>query len=176
MNDVYKIKYIDASYIDSSYKKNKRLGKTRLHYYEAYGYLHKNGSDIVLIFIKENKKKQLEKTTEIIKGLVIPDTAIVSVTKKNNNTILGVIKKGSCVEVWWRDIVIVTNQPVYESSVMYTEGVLFRIEKDHIIIKNPETIRTYPLPVRNHPPEKPLYYIIPLLLITNILTIDEYKK
>ena len=34
---------------------------------------------------------------------------------------------------------------------MYTEGTLYQIEDDHIVLKDTETIRTHPMPVKNHP-------------------------
>lgn len=66
----------------------------------------------------------------------------------------------------WDDIVFVQNDLRNECSRMYTEGVIFQNNSDHIVIKDPETIRTHPLPIKNHPKVKPVYYIIPKSIIT----------
>ena len=59
---------------------------------------------------------------------------------------------------------------------MYTEGVLYRIEKDYILLENPETIRMSPLPIKNHPLERNTFYIIPKTFITDIEVIEKNKN
>lgn len=174
MSKIYNIKYIDAYYIDSSYGHNKKLKKTKLFLHEAFGYLKKNGNNIIVTFIKENEvnnKDKKDRKKDIIKGLVLPNTAIVSLSSTSKINITKKIPVGSCVAVNWRDMVFVANQPRYDCSVMYTEGILFRVEKDHIVLKNPETIRAYPKPIVNHPAEKPIFYVIPKSFITDITII-----
>ena len=99
----------------------------------------------------------------------------MSTVENYSTNILKNLKEDSTVEVIWRDIVYVANLPRYDCSVMYSEGSLFRIEKDHIVLKDPETIRTYPSPTKNHPGSgRPTYLIIPISFITSIkLIINE---
>lgn len=165
MDKIYNIKYTDAFYINS-----KNIGQTKLHAYETYGYLKKCNENLIVVFIKEYKtsiKEIKNKKLKIIKGLIIPDIALLSTNNKFKNNKLKHIKIGSNVSVTWRDIVYVANLPRYDCGIMYTEGILFRTEKDHIVIKNPETIRTHPLPIENHPTKKPNYYIIPTSFIVD---------
>ncbi|OGD68846.1 hypothetical protein A2996_02305 [Candidatus Campbellbacteria bacterium RIFCSPLOWO2_01_FULL_34_15] len=173
MNEIYNIKYVDAFYIDSSYGINKKLGKTKLFTHEAYGYVQKNKDNIVITFIKEKTAslERINKKNDLVKGLIIPDTAILSESLKFKTDAIEKISLRSYISVVWRDVVFVSNEPRYDCSLMYTEGFLFRVEKDHIVIKNPETIRTYPKPIKNHPSEKPLFYIIPKSFIKEIVEI-----
>ena len=171
MDKIYNIKYTDAFYID-----DKNIGQTKLHIYETYGYLKKNGKNLIVVFIKEHKttiKEIKSKKLNIIKGLIIPDTALLSTNNnKFKNSKSKHTKIGSNISVTWRDIVYVANLPRYDCGIMYTEGILFRIEKDHIVIENPETICIHPLPIENHPIKKPNYYIIPLSFIVDFEIIE----
>lgn len=170
MDKIYNIKYTDAFYVDS-----KNIGQTKLHVYETYGYLKKNEENIIVVFIKEYKTniKEIEnKKLKIIKGLIIPDTALISLRNKFKSNKLKNLKIGSYITVTWRDVVYVANLPRYDCGIMYTEGILFRIEEDHIVIKDPETICIYPLPIENHPIKKPNYYIIPLSFIVDFKIIE----
>lgn len=172
MDKICSIKYVDAYY---SYEKN--IGETKLSFFEAHGYVERDENDIVISFIKERGlpfSKIINEKRNIIKGLVIPAKALISVVSNYSTNILSNIHEGSMVEVTWRDIVYIANLPRYDCSTMYTEGSLLRIEKDHIILKNPETIRTYPTPVKNHPGGgHPTYLIIPISFINNIELINK---
>ncbi|MFA6270451.1 MAG: hypothetical protein WC657_04565 [Candidatus Paceibacterota bacterium] len=162
-NEVYNIKYVDASY---SYAK--KIDKTELSLHEAYGYVNKSDNNIIITFIKKKLPKGQE---ESALGLVIPDTALLSY-KDDNAKILADFKIGMSVAVTWRDIVIFESSNLRKDcSTMYTEGFLFKIEKDHIVLKNPETIRTYPTPIKNHPINKPSYCTIPVSFIISITII-----
>lgn len=171
MEKIFNIKYVDAYYIYA-----KDLGATKLSLHEAHGYVERNGNNIIIIFIKKrgtSSKEIIKNKENIVKGLVIPDTALSSVVDKYNSDILNNVTKGSSVKVEWRDIVYVANLPRYDCSVMYTEGILFRIEKKHIVLKNPETIRTYPTPIKNHPEGNPAtYLVIPVSFIKDITVIN----
>jgi len=162
MDKVYNIKYVDAYYTD---KKN--LGQTKLSLHEAWGYVKRNGNNIIITFIKKRLSNGQE---ESALGLIIPDTALISKKYEVKNKIPTNLKIGESIAVTWRDIVIFDSGDLRnDCSIMYTEGILFRIEKNHIVLKNPETVRTYPTPIRNHPIEKPCYYIIPTSFITDII-------
>lgn len=169
-DQVYSIKYIDAYYV---YLKNiKKTDYTSFLPHEAYGYMERNGDNIIIIFIKKrgtSVKKLIKEKGKIVKGLVIPDTSLITTSKnKKNNDVLKNVTINSPVSVTWRDIVYVANMAVHDCSIMYTEGILIRIENDHIVLKTPETICVDPAPVKNHPMEKPNYYIIPTSFIKNI--------
>ncbi|HAT68066.1 MAG: hypothetical protein A2481_01225 [Candidatus Yonathbacteria bacterium RIFOXYC2_FULL_47_9] len=173
MDKICNIKYVDAYYIYE-----KKIGKTQLSLFDAHGYVEEVANNIVIIFIKKRgivNSEAISNKEAVIKGLVIPDTALMSTVENYSTNILKNLKEDSTVEVIWRDIVYVANLPRYDCSVMYSEGSLFRIEKDHIVLKDPETIRTYPSPTKNHPGSgRPTYLIIPISFITSIkLIINE---
>ncbi len=162
MSKIYNIHYVDAYYLYDD-----EIGETKLSPHEAYGYMEKNNDNLVIIFIKkvEDSQNQI-----IVKGLVIPNTALISALgSATNDILLRNIEVGSRIKIEWQDIVYVANILRRDCSVMYTEGVLVKIEKDHIVIKNPETIRTYPRPVQNHPGGGlPTYLVLPISFITDI--------
>jgi len=163
-----------VEYVDASYTYDEDLSEAKLSVFEAHGYVEKVADNIVIIFIKKrgtNIQETIKNKENIVKGLVIPNSALISAVNINKNKILDGITEGLLVTVTWRDIVYVANTPTYDCATMYTEGTLVKIEKDHIILKNPETIRTYPFPVKNHPAEKPSYYTIPISLIAEIKVI-----
>lgn len=161
MDKIYNIKYVDAYY---SYAKN--IDETKLVVHEAWGYMKKNGDNIVITFIKWKRTHGKE---EVALGLVIPDTALISKKDTFDKKILENFEIGMSVVVTWRDVVIFDfADSRNDCPVMYTEGILLKIENDHIVLKDPETIRTYPTPVKNHPTEKPNFYIIPISFIMKI--------
>ncbi len=167
MKKIYIVKHVDAYY---TYEK--RIGKTKLSFHEAHGYVERKGNNIIIIFIKKRKisnKKTIERKENIIEGLVIPDTSLVSVVDTYKTDILKNITIGSPVSVTWRDVVYVANTPTYDCHIMYTEGVLTKIKRDHIVLKDPETLCVYPSPARNHPGMGlPTYLVIPISFITDI--------
>lgn len=171
MKKISNIKYVDAYYVYT-----KDIGITKLSLHEAHGYVERNGRNIIIIFIKKNgtnNGEAIKNNENMIKGLVIPDAALLPAIDKYNGDTLNNATVGSSVKVEWRDIVYVANLPRYDCSIMYTEGTLFRIEKDHIVLKNPETIRIYPTPIKNHPEGNPAtYLIIPLSVIKDLTVIN----
>lgn len=161
---VYNVQYIDGYY---TYAKN--ISQTKLSLFEAYGYVKRNGNNIIVTFIKEKFAHKQEETSL---GLVIPNTALISKKDIANKNILSGFKTGMSVAITWRDIVIFDSGDLRnDCPIMYTEGILFKIERDHIVLRNPETVHTYPGSVRNHPMKKPTYYIIPTSFITDITII-----
>lgn len=166
MQQIYNIKYIDAFY---TYKE---IEITKLFVHEAYGYLTIYKDVIIITFIhKVLERKSTSNTKKIIKGLIIPSTALQTVNNNYRTNVLNKVILFSNIAVTWRDIVYVANTNRNDCSIMYSEGILYRIETDHIVLKNPETIRINPLPIINHPAKKPIYYIIPNSFITDIVTI-----
>ncbi|MBI2046212.1 MAG: hypothetical protein HYT28_02235 [Parcubacteria group bacterium] len=172
MEKIYNIRYIDAYYI---YDKN--IDETRLVPHNAYGYMERNGNNIIIIFIKKRRtdnKKIVSEKRNIIEGLVIPDAAPLSIVNTHKTNILRNVIEGSFVAITLRDVVHVTNIPRYDCSIMYTEGILFKIKKDHVVLKDPQTIRIYPTPIVNHPGGgKPTYLIVPISFITDIEVISQ---
>ncbi len=168
MDKVYNIKYVDAYY---TYAKD--IKETRLPLHEAYGYVERNGSNVVIIFIKKRGtdiKRSMDEKEPIVKGLIIPDVALIPVAETSAVNMLKGIAVGTSVTVVWRDVICVANMPIYECSVMHSKGVLYRIENDHIVLKEPETMRMSPAPIRNHPKsgERPTYLMIPTSFITDV--------
>lgn len=191
MEAVRQIFYVDAHYSYEpdlytkeyyTHKEDLRTESTSVYFFSAYGYIEKHGSNIIVAFIKKrgvSLKETIKKNENIVDGLVVPDIALFSKSRECGRNILQGIKTGSRVSVTWRDVVYVANQPRYDCSVMYTEGTLYKIEKDHIVLKDTETIRTHPLPVKNHPAGRPLWYIIPIAFIKDIEVISknhDYKE
>ncbi len=168
MGKIYNIKYVDAYYLYS-----KEVDNTKLSLHEAFGYVKKNGNNIIITFIK---KRDSDEEKDTILGLAIPDTALISKENIVNKNIFVDFKIGMSVSVKWRDPVIFDKSNLRnDCPIMYTEGILFKIEKDYFVLKNPETIRIYPTPIKNHPVKKPNYYIIPTSLIVD-MTILKINK
>lgn len=180
MEKIYRIEYADAHY---SYEpdlytkgyyidgKDLRVESTSVHFFSAHGYLETHDGNIVIAFIKKRGvllKDTIEKGENIVKGLVLPDTALLSNVRTSSRNVLKEVKIGLRVAVTWRDVVYVANQPRYDCSIMYTEGVLHKIENDHIVLRDTETIRVHPMPAVNHPAGRPMWYSIPISFIKDI--------
>lgn len=168
---IYNIKYVDAYYVY-----DKKIGKTKLSLFEAYGYVERKADSIIIFFIKKmgvSNKKIIEGKENIVKGLIIPDTALMSAVDVYKTDLLKNVVVGSDISITWRDVGYVANLPAYDHSVvMYTEGVLYKIEKDYIVLKDPQTVRTYPLPIKNHPGSgRPTFLVVPTSFITNVTII-----
>lgn len=184
MNTVRHIFYVDAHYSYEpdlltkeyyTHKEDLKVESTSVHFFDAYGYVEKHGDNIVVAFIKKkgaSPKDTIRSNEKIIKGIIIPDTALLSKARTCSHDVLKGAKKGSRVAVTWRDIVYVANLPRYDCAIMYTEGILYKIEKDHIVLKDTETIRVHPMPVINHPAGKPLWYTIPISFIKDVEVIS----
>jgi len=184
MDKIYNIKYVDAwSSYDSdlyadkhyTYKKDLRTKSTSVYSFNAYGFVERHGSDIVVAFIKKKGiplKETIEKKEKIIDGLIIPDVALLSKASLFSHNVLKGVKTDSRVAVTWRDPTYIKRLAEYDCSVLYTEGTLYKIEKDHIVLKDTETIRVHPMPVVNHPAGRPLWYTIPISFIKDIENIS----
>lgn len=162
---VHRIEYVDAHYY---YRE--RLGQTKLAPHSAYGYVKENNGNIIITFIRKERGSnyQINKKDSLVKGLIIPNTALISVVQKYKTDILEDVGLGKKIEITWRDVIFVANNPVYACPVMLTKGILHKIEKDHIVITKPKTIRKYPAPNINHPVKSPAFYVIPISFIIEI--------
>ena len=79
------------------------------------------------------------------------------------------LKVGESIRIKWVDV---TNLAVWSEPVcsqMYTEGILLQNDISFLIIQNPETIRLSPRPIKNHPEQRPTYYVIPKCMVMSIL-------
>lgn len=170
MNDIYNIKYIDAYYLY-----DKECPKTELSIHEAYGYLQEYNGSLILEFIKNIKSesgiKSNDHKSDILKGLIIPEKSVFSVSQVFKILELENMKINSKVSIKWSDVVYIANQPIRECSIMETVGIIEKIGNDHLVIKDPDTKRIYPLPDKKHPDHKPTYYVIPKSLIIEIKNI-----
>ena len=164
MKNIFCIQYVDAYYVYSE-----KRDQTFLKPHRAYGYVVPDPVSTIILFTIE-KDKKYKKGEEIYEGLIIPTKALKPYQLKKFIALEKEIQncRGAHSAVIWLDVVHVGGLARSECAQMYTEGVLHRIEKDHIVIKNPETIRVYPAPVRNHPEKKPTFYIIPKSFIEKI--------
>lgn len=159
MTTFSRIHYTDAYYVLEDQKDL----VTKLPKNEAFGYITKETSNCIVVhFIK---KVEDTNPLKITKGLILP---IGSISRQTTASIkeLDTIKPEQYISITWNDIVFVSNDTKNECSIMYTEGIVFKNNIDHIVIKNPETLRIYPTPIQNHPKVRPLYYIIPKPMIT----------
>ncbi|MGB2580690.1 MAG: hypothetical protein WBC83_03270 [Minisyncoccia bacterium] len=184
MDKIYNIKYVDAwssydadLYADKYYtdKKDLKAKSTSVYFFSAYGFVERHGSDIVVAFIKKRGvplNETIKKKEKIIDGLVIPDVAMLSKVSLFSHSVLKGLKMDSRVAVTWRDPTYIKRLPEYDCSVLYTEGTLHKIEKDHIVLRDTETIRVHPMPIKNHPAGRPLWYVIPISFIKDVENIS----
>ena len=169
MEKFLKIEYIDAKYTNQAVS----LVIVILDAHQAYGSLATtSNSDYILDYVVTDNPNFKNK---IMEGLILPKGSLVSEYKDKNYQEQFIksfndngIKIKDKVEITWKDVVHVIDSTQVECSIMYTEGIIHRIYNDFILVSNPETIRSYPLPVKNHPPVKPLYYVIPKSFILEI--------
>lgn len=184
MDKIYNIKYVDAwssyepdLYTDKYYddKSDLRTKSTSVYFFNTYGFMERHGNDIVIAFIKKNGiplKETIEKKEKIVDGLVIPSGALLSNATPLDHNVLNGLKIDSRVAITWSDPTYIKRLSEYECSVLYTEGTLYKIEKDHIVLRDTETIRVHPMPVKNHPAGRPLWYVIPISFIKDIENIS----
>lgn len=155
MPKIYSIKYFDSAF---SYEKEmSKNSKLKVH--ECFGYVKEEKTHLQVSFIQcsiDSKKCNTE-------GLLIPKNALTS-----KKVTLKKIPPGSKISVTWEDIVHFKNTLPEKCSTMYTEGILIEQNKNYLTIKDPETIRINPKPIRNHPEQKPALYKIHASIITNI--------
>ena len=143
MSQIYNIKYIDAHHGYGS----EIPDIENLPVQEAYGYVERNGENILVIYAKKagtNIRGIKDSKEKILAGLIIPDTALLSVVESFDTHILDDIKLGTKIEVIWRDVTFGAEMLRRDVSVMNSKGTLKKIVKDHIILWNPKTVRIHP--------------------------------
>ena len=154
MKNIYQIKYVDAFYFY-----NEECPEIKVKIHDAYGYLTRKKDDLFLEFIKGIG----DRDDKIVKGLIIPESALLSEYMKNKNGLS--FRKGSDVNIHWQDVVYVANTVRQQSSVMHSAGIVFKNAKKYVVLKSPETKRVFPQSETFHPQERPTYYVIPKSLI-----------
>ena len=166
-------KFSNVHYVDAYYGLEEQENlTTELPHNDAFGQITKgkNNSTIVHFIDKVIKEDYLNDNT-IISGLILPARSIISKSKNGFIEGLESLKVGQSVSVTWEDVVHVANNKRNDCSILYTEGIISKNNSDHLVIQNPETIRTHPLPIQNHPKVRPIYYVIPKSFITSINTL-----
>ncbi len=171
MEKIYKIQYVDARY---SYEK-KINTKSKLPLHEAYGYIEERKDCTLVIFVK-SLLPSIKWGDTLLMGLILPKRATISLNEQTKIPALKNIRVGTRVVVILQDIVFFESTGRRDCSTMYTEGILIKKGIDQVIIKDPETIRTYPLPIANHPGSSPTFLCIPLGFIVSIEIIPSAKN
>lgn len=165
MNPIFFIEYIDALYFFD--KEEFTFKQFTVH--SAIGKLIVFENHIELIY-KEKKNTPVE-------GLLLPKNALIlkGNEKKSNLQNLDFSNKiNSDVGIYWSDIVHFVNEGIPDKCTqMYSEGQLFRVTYDAVIIKNPLTIIVNNKHLKKHPNEKISFIVIPKSFITNV---DFYEK
>ncbi len=163
MNKFIKVEYIDAFYISDD-----TLEGVDIYPQKAYGNIVSENKDhAVLSFINEVPYSGSE-IIKTVRGLLLTKNSLLENYKNLNKNIVKNIDLNVKVNVEWTDIVYYENFIPEKCSTMYSEGTLIKKTDTFIIIKDPLTIRTHPLPVKNHPTFTPFYYVIPLSFIKKI--------
>jgi hypothetical protein len=162
MNGFSKIEYVDAMYISED-----TLENIDLYPHTAYGKIVKQFDDSFVVSMLQSKSNKDIENRCIEKGLMVPKNALLSLYR-NHNLDLSHVSIGDDVSVQWNDIVYFEKMVPISCSTMYTEGSVAMMSDTYIVIKNPVTLRTYPLPVKNHPSYTPFYYVLPLSFIQHI--------
>ncbi|MFA5888849.1 MAG: hypothetical protein WCW47_00315 [Candidatus Paceibacterota bacterium] len=163
MKNIVVARYIDALY----FKKNEKLDFSQFKTHIAIGELVDN-NNIIFCFTKKNKKPNT--------GLLLTQESIVfKKNKKNKLYNFNYLSKiGVNVGIYWNDIVYFVNGKIPEMCTKaYTEGKLFSVTSNAIIIKDPKTI-LLKKKVINHPAdEKQSYCVIPKSFVTDIQFYDK---
>lgn len=170
MDQIIFIQYIDTFY----FEENKLVSDKFITHYSVGKLITASKKSVVISFT--------EKDGMPWRGLVLPRKAIIFDEKNNMSEPARVknkikkMKKGTTVGIFWKDIVYFENGVVPSSpSSMYTEGKIFSVTANAIIIKNPETMNITRGKLTDHPKE--LIYIsfmiVPRLLVTDIEIYDK---
>jgi len=161
---------IFVTYTDALYYTKENLEYTGFKENFAIGKLISNENNhITISFTEKNGNPE--------SGLLIPKRALILSNEKNTRDTENLgwnFKIGDDIGIYWNDIAYYAEGKIYDKCpIIYTEGKLFSITPDAVILKNPETLMVNKKNIKNHPSKKPFYYIIPKSLITNIELYDK---
>lgn len=170
MNKVVFVRYVDASYFEE-----KKLPNDKFIIHHAVGKIIASPKEsVMLCFTKRNGIPW--------SCLLLPCGALI-LDKKNEVIEVARIKgkinkleKNTSVGVFWKDIVYFQNGVIPQApSLMYTEGKVFSVTRDAVIIKDPETMNITPGKLTDHPREltRISFMLIPRKLITDIEVYDK---
>lgn len=161
-------------FFDTAYTTKPNAPAPHLKVHEAYGYLHRFGGNILVTFIKQTAPEPLWRTcvrylfhcghAHVVKGLVIPEEALVSHEDTSAQKVVSRIPIGTTISVTWRDVVYLANVYARPCHLMRTRGVLCDIRTDSIVVRAPQTTRLFPFPRRVHARDA-VYMTIPISLI-----------
>lgn len=159
-------KVVALRYIDSIYSYKKTEGVSFIPNI-TIGKIISSTKDHVTISFSEKDGVAQE-------GLTIPKMAIFL---KGNKIIEQPFTRQNSdkqkIGVFWKDVVYWHNGIIPpEPTTTYTEGELFLLTDDLVIVYKPETI-LIKKKVKNHPKMKALFYAIPKVLITYIKYYDK---
>lgn len=158
-------KFVVIRYRDALYYTSKKINHRGFPIHIAIGQIIKSGEYLVLCFTKKDNQPE--------EGLFIPKKALI-LDKKEYSILPAIenLKEGLKIGLYWKDIVhFVNGELPSECTPMYTEGILFSIIKDALIIQNPETVMLGKN-IHNHPKENATFIVLPKLFITNIQIYD----
>lgn len=170
MNKVVFVRYVDASYFEE-----KKLSNDK--------FITQYASGKVIAFSKESVTLCFTKKNGVPwSGLLLPHGALI-LDKKNEISEMARVKskinkleKKASVGVFWKDLVYFQNGVIPQApSLIYTEGKVFSVTNDAVIIKDPETMNITPGKLTDHPREltRISFMLIPRKLITDVEIYDK---
>ncbi len=157
------IKYVDAFYISDD-----TLERVDLYPHTGYGKIVADSKEYIIFSFIQKLESDTRRASTSEKGLLLPKASLSPVYKKIGQEFLGKITEGDILHVEWDDITYFEETMPDGLTKMYTEGQLVMKAATFIVIKDPVTLRTSPLPIKNHPGYTPFYYVLPLSFIRNI--------
>ena len=157
-------------YIDAFYSTKEKIESIKFTTHITVGVLRVFDDHVVIIFKEEDSLPK--------EGMLIPRQALIlednSKSELDFNDLDLHSKKGSVLGIFWKDIVYFESGNIPDKcTTIYTEGELFSVTPEAIVIKDPETIKIKTEEIRNHPKNKPRFYIIPKSFVVDIEFYDK---
>lgn len=162
MDNIVAIRYIDAIY----YTRSEKLNFTDFTTHIAIGNLVAVSNDhVTLSFVEKNKIPE--------KGLLIPKTALIfekeKYVSKRDKFNFSNLNTGSDISIFWNDLVYFQNSGIPDQCTpMYSEGKLFSLTPNAIILRESNTIKIKEKGVSMHPDRHTSFVVIPKSFITSI--------
>ena len=163
MKTIHLVEYIDA------WRANKEMeiADRKLPVGEAFGWISKNESDIIVSFAKNN-------SGQIYEGLVIPRGMLASKADQLDSRLAPLLRTGIDARIIWSDLVHFNKHyPRDKSVVVETTGHIAAIYSDHVVITKPDNRILSSGDKGSHLLQKAFCYRIPL---GAILEIHQYEK
>lgn len=157
------LKYLDPYY---GYDEISEDSKFAVH--EACGYITLLDKVAIVEFLKEIDSTD----THIVRGLIIPRGALLEEALHPKMDLNLEYSLNKDISLEWLDVALVSETQRKEPSIMKTSGRVMRLDSNYLVIKNPNTVRTYPLPKRKHPEDTPAFIVIPYSLISKVSVVE----